>query len=164
MHYLKSSILFARYNYSFGFIKKIIGLLLSAPLACLLACVSVLQISHAEVAGLTTSDSPDTSQYTRVEEGLIAFYPFNEGSGSVVTDQSGTGQPLDLEIEDEDEVAWLPCGGLRTQKKALIASTLPATKIKEAVEVSREITLEAWVAPEKVHHQSYYVLLNLEGA
>ena len=80
-------------------------------------------------------------------EGALVLYTFREGSGDVIKDISGTGQPLDLKVENADTVKWLPKGGLVVQKPVLIASSTPGEKINAAVKKSNAITIEAWIKP-----------------
>ena len=44
----------------------------------------------------------------RVNDGLVVFYDFSEGSGNVVRDISGVPTPLDLTILDAGKIQWLP--------------------------------------------------------
>lgn len=62
----------------------------------------------------------------RVAESLILFYEFNEGSGSTVGDTSGSGDPLDLTIEDVSAVSWGP-GILTVEFPTIITNPDPAT-------------------------------------
>ena len=77
----------------------------------------------------------------------LVLYTFREGSGNVVRDTSGTGDPLNLVIDNSDAVRWLPGGGLAITAKALVASPGPAAKATEAIKRSGAFTLEAWVKP-----------------
>ena len=93
---------------------------------------------------------PSASCGSRVTEGLVALYDFREGSGNIVEDVSGVGQPLNLTIQDPNNVAWLPDCGLDIEHATIIKSAGPATKIINAVKASNEITLEAWVTPDNL--------------
>jgi hypothetical protein len=81
------------------------------------------------------------------EEGLVALYTFQEGSGTTVHDVSGIGTPLDLVIGDADAVDWLPDGGLAFRTGVLAASPGPATKVIQACQQSQAVTIEAWIKP-----------------
>jgi parallel beta-helix repeat protein len=83
----------------------------------------------------------------RVTEGLQVLYTFDEGAGRTVRDKSGVGVPLDLTIDSEAAVSWKADGGLAVSAPTLISSSVPATKVIEAVMASEEITIEAWVRP-----------------
>ncbi len=60
-------------------------------------------------------------------------------------DVSGQGAPLDLMISDPGAVTWLPGGGLVLNAPVVLNSGVPATKIIDACQASRGVTLEAWV-------------------
>ena len=102
---------------------------------------------------VTNGQGSDTSQAavlritSRVTSGQIALYVFDEGTGSVVNDVSGFGQPLDLMVSNLGAVQWMNGGGLAIQSPTVIQSSVNATKIVDACEASNEVTLEAWVTP-----------------
>jgi hypothetical protein len=79
-------------------------------------------------------------------EGALAVYLFNEGRGTKIHDASRRGMPLDLRIENESSVRWLP-RGMEIVSPTLIASVKPARKIIGACKTSNEVTLELWVRP-----------------
>ena len=83
----------------------------------------------------------------RVTDGQVVVYGFQEGTGLTVRDVSGTGAPLDLTITDGAGISWLPTGGLALSSPTLITSGGAAVKVIDAVKVSGEITIEAWVTP-----------------
>ena len=78
-------------------------------------------------------------------DGLIARYVFDEGTGDVVHDTSDFGDPMDLFIADTAAVSWVPGGGLSINQPTLIADDGPATKIIDAVRETTELTVVAWV-------------------
>ncbi len=84
---------------------------------------------------------------TRIVDGLILLYDFDQSSGSAVQDRSGFGAPLNLDASDPTAIEWLPGGGLRLTGPTAIVSDEPATKIRQAVEASDALTVEAWVDP-----------------
>ena len=87
------------------------------------------------------------SSLTRVTEGLLALYDFDEGAGSTVFDQSGVSPPLDLNIEDTDNVTW-SSGYLTTLDPGTkLQSADAATKLFSAIAPNNAITMEAWVRP-----------------
>jgi hypothetical protein len=86
----------------------------------------------------------------RVTDGLQALYTFEDGTGATVRDVSGTGKPLDLVVESEAAVEWMPGGGLLVNSATVIASAGPASKLITAVQSSNQITIEAWVRPADV--------------
>jgi hypothetical protein len=79
-------------------------------------------------------------------EGALAVYLFNEGRGNRVHDVSRKGSPLDLRIEKESSVRWLP-RGIAIVSPTLLSSVRPARKIIDACKATNELTLEAWIRP-----------------
>ncbi len=99
--------------------------------------------------GETTSNSATltvTSQVTRVTNGVLVQYGFDEGNGTTVNDISGNGAPLNLAIPNAGVVSWVP-GGLRINSSTLISSAGPAAKVHTGVTSTNEVTLEAWIQP-----------------
>ena len=87
----------------------------------------------------------EVNDVARVTAGLQALYGFGAGGGTVVPDVSGQGAPLNLTISDPGAVTWLPGGGLVLNAPVVLNSGVPATKIIDACQASRSVTLEAWV-------------------
>jgi hypothetical protein len=79
--------------------------------------------------------------------GALARYDFREGEGETVRDVSGSGEPLDLKIQNTSAVRWLPERGLAINAPVLIASPGPARKIIDAAKANEALTLEAWIKP-----------------
>ena len=86
------------------------------------------------------------SFFERVAEGLVVLYTFEEESGTVVRDVSGTDPPLDLQIADKDAATWV-AGGLAITGDTIVRSPGPCTKIIEACKATGELTIEAWLRP-----------------
>ena len=82
----------------------------------------------------------------RSADGLLALYEFAEGSGNVVSDTSGNGSAIDLEVADSDAVTWSDAS-LAINSPTIIASAGPVTTLIEPLQASNEITLEAWITP-----------------
>lgn len=82
----------------------------------------------------------------RVETGLLALYPFNEGAGSTVHDTSGVGTALDLGIAAPANTHWLE-GALSIDSSTILLSSTGAAKITNACKVTNEVSIEAWVRP-----------------
>ena len=82
--------------------------------------------------------------------GTIAEYDFEEGTGNLVLDVSGSGAALDLTIRDTNNVTW-GAGYLSVDLSTVIESLAPATKINDAVALggspSNAITIEALIKP-----------------
>ena len=74
---------------------------------------------------------------TRVNEGLVAQYSFEEASGTTVHDEAGALNGLDLEIEDPALTSWGP-GSLILLPGARIGSSGPATELTQALTAANE--------------------------
>lgn len=85
----------------------------------------------------------------RVTAGLQTLYNFSEGSGTLVRDTSGVGEPTDLVIEDPSGVAWLP-GGLFFNGTTRAMTQGPATTLTQALKSANSLSLEAWIVPDNV--------------
>lgn len=99
-------------------------------------------IVNSRIATFTVELNPSTC----LEEGVIALYEFDEGSGNVVHDVSGVGTPLDLTIQNTNNTTW-GNGTLTVNSATIIKSASAATKIINACKITNEITIEAWVKP-----------------
>lgn len=96
-------------------------------------CLLLNTVPHVQAAG-------------RVTNGLYVLYTFKEGSGSTVLDVSGVGTPLNLTINNPNNVTWTT-DGLAVDSAVLIQSSTAATKVITNCMAANEITLEAWVTP-----------------
>ncbi len=91
----------------------------------------------------------------RVTDGLVVGYDFREGSGAVVGDHSGFGDPVDLTIDDPSAVTWNGDGSITIDEETIISSAsdpqfpeeFTATKLFEAITATDELTVEAWIRP-----------------
>ena len=72
---------------------------------------------------------------------------FSEGSGDIIHDRSGVGQPLDLVIDKSSRVRWSQQGSLIVAGPSSIASAQPARKIIDAVKKANALTIEVWLKP-----------------
>ena len=85
----------------------------------------------------------------RVNQGLVALYDFEETSGATVLDVSGVGTPLNLTVDDMDDVARRD-GALFVKSSTVIKSHGAASKIIGALKETNEITIEAWIQPDNI--------------
>jgi hypothetical protein len=83
---------------------------------------------------------------TRITDGQIALYTFDEGSGATVYDVSGAGAALNLIVDKVSAINWIP-GGLAIKSATIIATTAAATKIIDSCRATNEISIEAWIKP-----------------
>jgi hypothetical protein len=82
----------------------------------------------------------------RVDTGLILLYAFDEGSGSVVADQSDSLPKHDLTIADPGNVAW-SANHLTVNAATALSTAGAATKVATRAKASGELTVEAWIKP-----------------
>ncbi|MBI1296162.1 S8 family serine peptidase [bacterium] len=81
-----------------------------------------------------------------VDDGLVALYLFDEGTGSIVYDASGVGTPHNLTIQDPTNVTWFD-GGLSVDFDTIIQGSVAPAKLYDACQANSELTVETWVAP-----------------
>ncbi|MFK8023548.1 MAG: chitobiase/beta-hexosaminidase C-terminal domain-containing protein [Ilumatobacter sp.] len=82
---------------------------------------------------------------SRVDDGLVLFYPFNEASGATIKDRSSTSGTLNLTVQNYGRTTRVD-SGLRIDQPTLIQSTSGAGKIVNPVKQSKEITVEMWLS------------------
>lgn len=83
----------------------------------------------------------------RVDDGLVVLYDFSDGTGNVVRDRSGDGEPLDLVISEPAQTSWQN-DSLLVNGPTRIVSDSPALKLTRTVRASGSITIEAWLRPQ----------------
>ena len=119
------------------------------PADYLVTVVDANGCTFTDSVAVGSSCNPCATQ--RVANGLIAYYPFVEGSGNVVHDLSGYGDPLHLSILEPSKVSWLPGSGISVNANTIIPAKTPADKIIDACSQTNEITVEAWVVPASLN-------------
>lgn len=72
------------------------------------------------------------------------------GPGTDVLDNSGFGDPLNLHINDVRYIDWLEDGGLEVDGRTIIASSGAATKVRQALAATSELTVYALVIPKQL--------------
>ena len=92
-----------------------------------------------------TGESPAITTISLEAVGLIAFYPFDENGGAAVTDQSGYGEPLDLEIAGN--VQWLEEEDAVLLDGGYLRNTDSARKLFDRITTTGRFTIEAWIKP-----------------
>jgi len=85
-----------------------------------------------------------------VSSGLIAYYDFKNGSGNIIEDQSQSGTPLNLTIDNTSNTNWLSGCGVETVNNTIASSPGAATKIISAAKASNAISIEAWVRTDNL--------------
>lgn len=105
---------------------------------------------EAEPDGDTEQDS--APPLTRIEEGLVVLYTFEEGDGATIRDVSGNDPPIDLTIENTNFVSWTAEGLEMNQEGLTIAhSIVPPSRLFETCQKRNALTTEAWVVPSLLH-------------
>lgn len=77
------------------------------------------------------------------------MYDFADEAGDIVRDRAGTRSPINLQIEDTQQVQRR-AGSLEIRGSALIRSVNPARSLTAAIRKSRSITIEAWLQPQTI--------------
>lgn len=78
----------------------------------------------------------------------IALYKFDEGSGTIIFDQSGYGAAENLVISEPGKVQWLGgSGGIRITSNTTITTDGPSNKIRAALAASNQFTVEVQFNP-----------------
>lgn len=85
----------------------------------------------------------------RVQQGLVALYTFDEGSGAIAHDTASANSPHHLTIADPAAVRWRD-GMLQVISPTMLMSNGPATTLIDAFQASGEISIEAWVRSQAV--------------
>ncbi|MEL6890677.1 MAG: LamG-like jellyroll fold domain-containing protein, partial [Actinomycetota bacterium] len=85
----------------------------------------------------------------RVFDGLVAYYTFNEPSGSTIKDRSQFNNPLNMTVQNYGRTTRVD-SGLRIDQSTVIATSGGASKIVNAVKASDEVTVELWIEPDDV--------------
>jgi len=111
--------------------------------------INEVQILHEALTDKQIKDSFEAARL-RSFQNLQALYTFQEGSGNIIKDVSGAGDPLNLMTADESAVNWdASAGSLILASANPLQSDNPAAKLTRAAKVSNEITIEAWIKPPK---------------
>lgn len=88
-----------------------------------------------------------TESTSRVTDGEIVYYNFEEGNGSTIYDSSHYGAPLNLDISSASSISWVPYG-FSIDSMSIIKSIKSPSKIFNECTTSNEITIETWIVPE----------------
>lgn len=106
-------------------------------------------IAVSEPSGEGGGDKDDSENDTPddwLPDGLIAYYPLTEGSGTTASDASGFGDALDLTFNGGAE--WLSGGGVRFDGgSGALRSDGAATKLVDQIRKTGQFTLEVWAKP-----------------
>ncbi|MDT7041553.1 VanZ family protein [Candidatus Nitronereus thalassa] len=87
----------------------------------------------------------------RVQDGLLAFYNFTEGSGAMVHDRGEIGLPLNLRIQNPTKIKWLKPNGIELLENTMVKSQEPFRKFfADKGYANSEVTIEAWFQPSDI--------------
>lgn len=98
----------------------------------------------------------------RVTAGLTALYTFDDPAGSLVSETSGIGTPLDLTIADP-ALAILAGGKLTISGATTVTSGGPATKIYGACIGASALTVEVWAKPATLTTNGRIISASADG-
>ncbi|HUU68934.1 MAG TPA: LamG domain-containing protein, partial [Planctomycetota bacterium] len=112
-------------------------------------------IAAAALAGSLMAEI-DTRAYSgttatptgRVIDNLRVYYPFDDASGTTVTDQSRVQTLAPLTIADPNLAMWIPgANGINVTAGGTLKTAAGASKVSAACIASGQVTVEAWVEP-----------------
>ncbi|MBN1415985.1 MAG: fibronectin type III domain-containing protein [Bacteroidales bacterium] len=87
------------------------------------------------------------AELKRIKDGLVAYYNFGFNPDYIVYDQSGYGEPVNLQILNRSAVKWHRNNILDVLSNTALVSMTPATKIIKALKTTNELTFECWIKP-----------------
>jgi len=87
----------------------------------------------------------------RVIDDLVAYYPFEDGSGTSVSDESRIIPLAPLSFSDASHLAWIPgSNGLTIEAGGELQNSDETAKITNACVGSGQVTVEAWIEPGSI--------------
>ena len=87
----------------------------------------------------------------RVQDGIVAFYDFSEGSGTVIHDRAPYGSPLDLAIRDPEHITWQSPNGIKFEGNTIISGKYAAEKLYFSdIPKRSDLTIEVWIATDRL--------------
>jgi uncharacterized protein (DUF1800 family)/Leucine-rich repeat (LRR) protein len=104
-------------------------------------------VSQGGIDQILTIEEPSADGSIRVATGLLAYYVFDEGAGSVVHDQSGAAQPLDLTASGA--YTWLGSRNGLLLSNATMQNSI-ASRLNERLSTSGPFTFELWFKPADI--------------
>lgn len=110
-------------------------------------------------ASVTVTVTSATQNTARVSSGLVAYYPFIDGSGTIVTDHAPTGSPMPLALQGN--VTWNGAENGVVFHGGWIGTLEPATKVINALMASHKSTFELWVVPAQASQKGPAHILSL---
>ncbi len=132
------------------------------------ACATEMRLAIETFAGTIALTQVDpawlTSKALKLREGqvasggkrddssTIALYEFKAGSGTTISDTSGTTPPLDLTLNGTEgtDYKWVGGWGIEFVSGNAQASTTASKKLYDRIMKSGQYSIEAWVVPGNV--------------
>jgi hypothetical protein len=102
-------------------------------------------LAAAAIAATLALPSDGVAQTTRVTDGLVAYYPFSEGTGSRVFDRKLNAPYTDLTFEGD--VVWLGTANGVSFNDGRIGTLVEATDLVDALQATNQASFEVWVSP-----------------
>ncbi len=108
---------------------------------------AINQIGNSPASNRKIASTLSFAETKRVKNGLIAYYNFGYNPYNLISDLSGYGEPLDLQILQPTSVQWNEFNRLVIKSNTTLVSTAPAKKIVSAIKETDEVTVECWIRP-----------------
>jgi hypothetical protein len=106
------------------------------------------RVSHLLLLAMLALAAGSASAESRVTSGLVSYYPFTEGVGTTVADQSGVGTPMNLQLSGS--VTWLAGQRGVSFNGGRVGTSGAASKVIGALRASGHSTFEVWALPAKL--------------
>jgi len=107
--------------------------------------IDVIDDGTEPLADQANFDVTVLERRTRVFAGIVSYYPFTTGAGSIVIDQAGDNMPFDLVMTGD--VTWLAGNDGIGLNGGVVGSNSAASKIISAIQSSGESSFEIWALP-----------------
>ena len=123
---------------------------LSGGCACTADSIAAAALAGSLMAEIDTRAYSGTTVTPtgRVIDKLNVYYPFDDASGTTVTDQSRVQTLVPLTITAPSFATWIPgSNGITLTAGGSLASAAVASKLSSASMASGQVTVEAWVEP-----------------
>lgn len=112
--------------------------------------ISVTPVNPALVTSkaMRLLDGIVASSGNRIDDNVIAFYQFKEGSGTTAFDTSGVSPDMHLTLSGG--VSWVGGWGIDITSGKAQATTTSSRKLHDLITATGEYSVEAWVVPANV--------------
>jgi concanavalin A-like lectin/glucanase superfamily protein/type IX secretion system substrate protein len=128
---------------------------------------TITVINVRDIAGNTINSQSNSANYTlnSVSDTIaISSYNFIQGSDpNLIYDIAPEGEPVNLILENLNEVSWLEPYGISINSASKILSKLPSNKITQACKQSNEISIEVWLRPSTLNQNGPARIVSLSA-